>query len=234
DGVEPVNHRLPQRGGNRSPIALRKDGQRSRCFQRGDPDQAAEIVARKLAVPLDVGGPAQDGEPVFSQRYVGLVAEDDIGVAVEHLCQPCRARPGRTDNKGDFRVPAILKIHRACALQAKLAVSDAKVVRCLAYGYLTEHKPKSGSEGAGYDPAARARRISSDSEVAPVLRMIEARWFSTVRRLMSRSAAIFLLGCPAITSLRISRSRGESSASRATAASCPLARYVPSSSCCSA
>ena len=38
--------------------------------------------------------------------------------------------------------------------------------------------------------------------------MIAARWFSTVRWLMPRSAAIFLLGAPARTSAMISRCRG--------------------------
>ena len=38
--------------------------------------------------------------------------------------------------------------------------------------------------------------------------MIEARWFSTVRWLMPRSAAIFLLGWPARTSSMIWRCRG--------------------------
>lgn len=44
-------------------------------------------------------------------------------------------------------------------------------------------------------PAApSANRASAGSEVAPVRRMIAARWFSTVRWLIFRSAAMFLLG----------------------------------------
>ena len=41
---------------------------------------------------------------------------------------------------------------------------------------------------------ARAKRISSESECEPVFFMTAARWFSTVRWLMPRSAAMFLLG----------------------------------------
>ena len=42
--------------------------------------------------------------------------------------------------------------------------------------------------------AASARRASAGSDLDPVFFMISARWFSTVRWLMPRSAAIFLLG----------------------------------------
>lgn len=47
---------------------------------------------------------------------------------------------------------------------------------------------------AGADSAASARRANAGSDRVPVFRMIAARWFSTVRWLMPRSAAIFLLG----------------------------------------
>jgi hypothetical protein len=55
--------------------------------------------------------------------------------------------------------------------------------------------------------AASANRISADSECEPVFFMTAARWFSTVRRLMPRSAAMFLLGWPASTSSMIWRWR---------------------------
>jgi hypothetical protein len=42
--------------------------------------------------------------------------------------------------------------------------------------------------------AASAKRISPESECEPVFFMTAARWFSTVRWLMPRSAAMFLLG----------------------------------------
>ncbi len=42
--------------------------------------------------------------------------------------------------------------------------------------------------------AAKASRAKAGSDAAPVLRIIEARWFSTVRWLIPRSAAMFLLG----------------------------------------
>jgi hypothetical protein len=42
--------------------------------------------------------------------------------------------------------------------------------------------------------AANARRISAESVCDPVFFMTAARWFSTVRWLMPRSAAMFLLG----------------------------------------
>ncbi len=47
---------------------------------------------------------------------------------------------------------------------------------------------------AVFRAAASARRARAGSEVDPVRFMIEARWFSTVRWLMPRSAAMFLLG----------------------------------------
>ena len=53
--------------------------------------------------------------------------------------------------------------------------------------------------------AARARRARAGSEVTPVRSMMDARWFSTVRWLMPRSAAMFLLGYPATTRRMISR-----------------------------
>jgi hypothetical protein len=53
--------------------------------------------------------------------------------------------------------------------------------------------------------AASAKRISAESECKPVFFMTAARWFSTVRWLMPRSAAMFLLGWPASTSSMIWR-----------------------------
>jgi hypothetical protein len=53
--------------------------------------------------------------------------------------------------------------------------------------------------------AARAKRISAESECEPVFFITAARWFSTVRWLMRRSAAMFLLGWPASTSSMIWR-----------------------------
>ena len=51
--------------------------------------------------------------------------------------------------------------------------------------------------------AASASLASAGSDFDPVFFMIEARWFSTVRWLMPRSAAMFLLGWPARTSSMI-------------------------------
>jgi hypothetical protein len=48
-------------------------------------------------------------------------------------------------------------------------------------------------------PAASANRANAGSDLVPVFVMIEARWFSTVRWLMPRWAAMFLLGWPART-----------------------------------
>ena len=57
-------------------------------------------------------------------------------------------------------------------------------------------------------PDARsANRASTGSDFDPVLFIIEARWFSTVRWLMPRSAAMFLLGWPASTLSITSRCR---------------------------
>ena len=44
------------------------------------------------------------------------------------------------------------------------------------------------------EAAASANRAKAGSDLAPILFMIEARWFSTVRWLIPRSAAMFLLG----------------------------------------
>jgi hypothetical protein len=49
---------------------------------------------------------------------------------------------------------------------------------------------------------------SAGSDFEPVFFMIAARWFSTVRRLIPRSAAMFLLGWPSRTKFRISCCRG--------------------------
>ena len=70
---------------------------------------------------------------------------------------------------------------------------------------------------AVYRPAANAMRINSDMLRAPVLAMRLARYTSTVRGLMLRSCAITLLIFPATSPCRTSRSRGDSSASRASA-----------------
>ena len=59
-----------------------------------------------------------------------------------------------------------------------------------------------------FQAAASANRANAGSDFEPVFFMIEARWFSTVRWLMPRSAAIFLLGWPARTSSMIWRCRG--------------------------
>ena len=56
--------------------------------------------------------------------------------------------------------------------------------------------------------AASAKRISAERECEPVFFMTAARWFSIVRWLMPRSAAMFLLGWPASTSSMIWRWRG--------------------------
>ena len=56
--------------------------------------------------------------------------------------------------------------------------------------------------------AASANRANAGSDFEPVFFMIEARWFSTVRWLMPRSAAMFLLGWPARTRSMIWRCRG--------------------------
>jgi hypothetical protein len=47
---------------------------------------------------------------------------------------------------------------------------------------------------ASFTAAASASRASSGSDLVPVFVMIEARWFSTVRWLIPRSTAMFLLG----------------------------------------
>ena len=44
------------------------------------------------------------------------------------------------------------------------------------------------------EAAASANRARAGSDFAPIFFMIEARWFSTVRWLRLRSAAMFLLG----------------------------------------
>src|SRR6185437_8383162 len=44
------------------------------------------------------------------------------------------------------------------------------------------------------EPAAKANRANAGSDFEPVRFMIAARWLSTVRWLMPRSAAMFLLG----------------------------------------
>ena len=49
--------------------------------------------------------------------------------------------------------------------------------------------------GSSSQPAARAILISEDKDFASVFRMIAARWLSTVRWLIRKSAAMFLLGC---------------------------------------
>jgi len=51
-----------------------------------------------------------------------------------------------------------------------------------------------GSTVAVFAAAASASRASAGRDFDPVRFMIEARWLSTVRWLMPRSAAIFLLG----------------------------------------
>ena len=57
-------------------------------------------------------------------------------------------------------------------------------------------------------PALMAKRTSAASDFDPVFFMIDARWFSTVRMLIWRSAAMFLLGNPSRINCRTSRSRG--------------------------
>src|SRR4029077_20899352 len=67
--------------------------------------------------------------------------------------------------------------------------------------------------------AESAKRISAESECEPVFFMTAARWFSTVRWLMPRSAAMFLLGWPATPSSMIWRWRAVRPARRVAAAS---------------
>jgi len=57
-----------------------------------------------------------------------------------------------------------------------------------------------GGGGASLPAAISANRASAGRDLEPVRFMILMRWFSTVRWLMPRSAAMFLLGCPASTS----------------------------------
>src|SRR5580658_8776763 len=55
-----------------------------------------------------------------------------------------------------------------------------------------------GADGGASPPEAiSANRASAGNDLDPVRFMILMRWFSTVRWLMPRSAAMFLLGCPA-------------------------------------
>ncbi len=56
--------------------------------------------------------------------------------------------------------------------------------------------------------AATASLARAGRDRHPVLCMIEWRWFSTVRWLMRKSAAMFLLGAPVSTRVMISHWRG--------------------------
>ena len=70
-------------------------------------------------------------------------------------------------------------------------------------------RPWAALYGFSWPPdATSASRASAGSDFDPVLFMIDARWFSTVRWLMPRSAAMFLLGWPASTRSITSRCRG--------------------------
>ena len=59
------------------------------------------------------------------------------------------------------------------------------------------------SSSVSFQAAASANRANAGTDFDPVFFMIKARWFSTVRGLIRRSAAIFLLGCPASTNSMI-------------------------------
>src|SRR5688572_26983175 len=69
-------------------------------------------------------------------------------------------------------------------------------------------------------PAASAVRISAGRDFEPVFFMVAARWLSTVRWLMPRSAAMFLLGWPARTRPKICRWRAVRLGTRIAAVSC--------------
>jgi hypothetical protein len=62
------------------------------------------------------------------------------------------------------------------------------------------HPAGGGGAAASSQAAASAIRANAGKHFDPVLFMIAARWFSTVRWLMPRSTAMFLLGWPARTS----------------------------------
>src|ERR1035437_4149103 len=76
-----------------------------------------------------------------------------------------------------------------------------------------------GGSSAPFQAAASANLANAGRDLEPVFFMIEARWFSTVRWLMPRSAAIFLLGWPARTIPMIWRCRAVSPAMRFAASS---------------
>ena len=53
------------------------------------------------------------------------------------------------------------------------------------------------------DATAIVARTNPGMDLEPVFFIMAARWLSTVRKLMPRSAAIILLGCPSRTSSSI-------------------------------
>ena len=66
-----------------------------------------------------------------------------------------------------------------------------------------------GSRG-GRTPSLSARRTSSASDLAAILRMIWPRWTPIVTSLIPSSPAVRLFAKPATTNVRTSRSRGVS------------------------
>jgi hypothetical protein len=74
---------------------------------------------------------------------------------------------------------------------------------------LASRLPKTRSTALCAQPAARSANLASaGSDFDPVLFIMPARWFSTVRWLIPRSAAMFLLGSPASTLSITSRLSG--------------------------
>jgi hypothetical protein len=85
-----------------------------------------------------------------------------------------------------------------------VAMGAARGARGL-QGALTKGRSSSGRDGLSAQVAASAVRIKAGRDFEPVFLIMVARWLSTVRWLMPRSAAMFLLGWPASTRSKIWR-----------------------------
>jgi hypothetical protein len=74
--------------------------------------------------------------------------------------------------------------------------------RSMSHGVITDRLLPRGPESKNcalglllpFQAAASARRAKAGIDFEPVFFITAARWFSTVRRLMPRSTAMFLLG----------------------------------------
>ena len=111
-----------------------------------------------------------------------------VSTPVPSVTSPLRRRFGSTGGVAQFVFGCIWGCLWSCG-----PIPQVFPVVAALQGPLTGDPSRKSSSSTLLPAARNANRVNAGRDFDPVLCMIEARWFSTVRWLMPRRAAIFLL-----------------------------------------